>query len=646
MNEQVLAAIESAARWTGAPNGVDILIKNTCATILPLKPREKKIEECLPWEPRKPGDSIRDLLLNIPIYWWPIPRGDACFHANCSFKLAAHRNRHLQQAHGQKRKISEEPDFKDKKDYVWDGESSLQTTTADLLGITMVSPSSTKYINPYEFERDEVKKVTSFKALTEIWHLPDIKDWHQRPGNWWGPLIKHLRESNRWPSIGEIFDTAYPHGYVLKGYGWRRPDCVPIPDKRKIFHSFIQGVEEIYRTSGLEVPINLAERINVRGLQTHEKLSIPIPPRAEETLGEEQVETLSEEELKSCENLDEELEEMHHRIIAWTIEGGPDLSRNLEILSTHQKEKWACATAEQKEIWGNRKQLTFAQNPLNTRPEEVLASFESRWLPQEHNVCPICWEQGTTIHFRQGDEFKKHMKDIHKVGWRNVKDVWYTMFSEAMGVTIVTKGEPERQGAESIELSNNFLACPHHNCKWTHAHGLDHHKHYGKAHENIGTPAMGIWSTFVDILERNPEATVGDFLGKTSGFMCLCDFFSTKEDAVRSHMESHPRGRYQIEKCVLTPVYRTGEGDDENPMAAIRANHLVDEIKETEWTHEKAEMQGRQWHRDLMEEFEKGVVEKHILRGEAKFIRREGSFPKVHLRKHSTTLGTLQRLFI
>jgi hypothetical protein len=110
--------------------------------------------------------------------------------------------------------------------------------------------------------------------------------------------------------------------------------------------------------------------------------------------------------------------------------------------------------------------------------------------------------------------------------------------------------------------------------------------------------------------------------------MCTCGFFATKEETVKIHMLSQLRGRYEIEKCILTTTYRAGEGDDENPLAAMQTNHMVEEIRDIKWTHERAESEGRHWHQSFMEEFEKGVIEKQVSRGDAKFIRKEGSFPK------------------
>jgi hypothetical protein len=203
-------------------------------------------------------------------------------------------------------------------------------------------------------------------------------------------------------------------------------------------------------------------------------------------------------------------------MMAWITEGTTELNAELTGLITHQREKWARATEEKKQTWRVMKQEKFTRNPLNARLVEVLASFEVRWLPLEMDTCPVCREQGKTVHCRQGDDFKEHMKDCHETGWRNVKDEWCTMFSKAMVVTIARKGAPLRQGVGDIELSNCFLACPHPKCKWNHNHGLDHHKHYTKAHENKG-PEIGIWETFVLMLRKNPGATVGEFLGKTGG---------------------------------------------------------------------------------------------------------------------------------
>jgi hypothetical protein len=100
-----------------------------------------------------------------------------------------------------------------------------------------------------------------------------------------------VKEEDRWPAIQETMATGVPHGFMLKGYDWRRPDCVPIPDKRKVFQAFIQGVEEIYKLPRSEVVLNLVEGIDPSLLQGREKLGLSIPPRAEEIIGEDQDET-------------------------------------------------------------------------------------------------------------------------------------------------------------------------------------------------------------------------------------------------------------------------------------------------------------------------------------------------------------------
>jgi hypothetical protein len=122
-----------------------------------------KRDECVAWERLGEGSTIRDILLNSPIYWWPKPHANTYFHASCIYKLMEKRGGHLQTEHQRQRKIADGPEESNSKMYVCDGESPLTATTADLLGVTVITPHSAKYGNQVR------RKLGTFKAPGEIW---------------------------------------------------------------------------------------------------------------------------------------------------------------------------------------------------------------------------------------------------------------------------------------------------------------------------------------------------------------------------------------------------------------------------------------------------------------------------------------------
>jgi hypothetical protein len=128
---------------------------------------------------------------------------------------------------------------------------------------------------------------------------------------------------------------------------------------------------------------------------------------------------------------------------------------------------------------------------MNTRLVEILASFESRWIPHTNDACPICWEQGLTARFNTIDEFRRHMKDSHHGNLKNIKDYWCAACWKAIGVTIIRKGMPTRQGTTASEMMNGFVRCLHGNCHFSHSKRVGVAKHIEKMHDDPKMPAVG-----------------------------------------------------------------------------------------------------------------------------------------------------------
>jgi hypothetical protein len=74
------------------------------------------------WNPITAESTIRDLLVQIPLYKWPIPKDHTCFRHFCDHGVISERPRRFQMAHTRKRNV---PGEDLKKQRVWDGESML-----------------------------------------------------------------------------------------------------------------------------------------------------------------------------------------------------------------------------------------------------------------------------------------------------------------------------------------------------------------------------------------------------------------------------------------------------------------------------------------------------------------------------------------
>jgi hypothetical protein len=75
---------------------------------------------------------------------------------------------------------------------------------ADLLNIWEVSPLTTKYTNPYALGANGDKKIPTFEALAEKWQAPELKQWHSKLGDFWGPIVRGLKRETRWLALEEI----------------------------------------------------------------------------------------------------------------------------------------------------------------------------------------------------------------------------------------------------------------------------------------------------------------------------------------------------------------------------------------------------------------------------------------------------------
>jgi hypothetical protein len=191
---------------------------------------------------------------------------------------------------------------------IWNGESTLQATMADLLNIWCISDRDAKYSNPYA--PMEERQVPTFKALAETWDRPEIQHWHKYLGDFWGPIMLHLRRTNNWMTIAEAFETGLnrkgqPIGHVYqikedkeKVTGkphnpaeargvkieefWRRPS-IQADNKSGEWHMFsavLDLVKEAYEHPNQPVPPGIHRNINTDSIE--QALQLPIEYKPEE----------------------------------------------------------------------------------------------------------------------------------------------------------------------------------------------------------------------------------------------------------------------------------------------------------------------------------------------------------------------------
>jgi hypothetical protein len=569
------------------------------------------------WDQLEEMSPVVDLLCQIPLRKWPIPKNHACFHPFCDHVVNEAQSSHLQRAHNRKNLLNSEKDRKIKR--VWNGESALQATMADLLNIWCVAETGAKYCNAYA-PREE-RRVSTFKALAETWQIPEVRDWHKYLGDFWGPIIQHLRRHGEWMPIAAAFETGVGHGFCLKENNeiiasWDRGTCNPDPNSpiRAIFQPLLGEIQQAYANDDYDFPNNVLAKLDLS------PLNIPDSPRDLIPVDQDW-DLLSLEPGKS-----------HPQVFQWVTDFQSLIDRNKETVLTalqthdeHMQEKleemvdrmknlWKAANEEQRAAWNETKRQTFGTTDLQTKLIDVICSFESRWIPQEHCACPICWESGSQQRFSNLPDFVNHMKNVHHVGWKNVKDYWCMTFTKVLGKCVyrkITSGP----GHLDTEMGNAFAICPYPKCKHSQDRGSSFIKHFEKEHKHKTVPAMGIWSLIIDHLQASPDANIAQLLNQKSGFACTkCAFFSNSQRSVEDHCRmKHAPGEAECVPCQSSPAIRPGEGEGDDPDLQMQVDALIQQTqaKHGTWTREEAEETGIRWYHECMARWSQGVQEKN-----------------------------------
>jgi hypothetical protein len=94
---------------------------------------------------------MKDLMLRTPLYLLPVPKDRGCIRFQCDFDLTRDDETHAVSA--RQKEIGENPDEDPllEKPYVWNGESMLTATVADLLDVWVITKAQAQYLNAYQF---------------------------------------------------------------------------------------------------------------------------------------------------------------------------------------------------------------------------------------------------------------------------------------------------------------------------------------------------------------------------------------------------------------------------------------------------------------------------------------------------------------
>jgi hypothetical protein len=528
--------LEQIAEWPD-PKYAGLFLRNTIAAAKFDSNRARPISEA--WQRLHTDSPMEDLLLQPQLYKWPIPRDNSCFHPFCDHVVNELQSSHLQRAHDRKHILKADKDKRIKR--VWNGESALQATTADLLNLWSVAEQGAKYCNPYAAQ-DE-KKVSTFKSLPETWQTPEIREWHKHLGDFWGPVILHLKHAKEWMPIAMAFDTGYEHGFCAKENNeiiehWRRGSCDVAPNSpiRTAFLPLLEQIHSAYTRADFDVQEGIHAHCDVSGLNIPQVTG----PLLAADAGWEELSLepgKSERKVVQWVNHFQGLIDRNKEEILTAIQtDDPHLQEKLEEMVDRMKNIWRVAKEDQKAAWNEVRRQSFGNSELATRLIDVICSFESRWIPHDHCACPICWESGLQQKFSNLPDFVNHMKNAHHIGWKNVKDYWCMIFTKALGKCVyrkITSGAPDHL---DTEMGNAFAWSPYPKCKHTQDRSSSFIKHFEKEHKHTTVPAMGIWSLIVERIKGSADVNVGQFLNQRSGFACTkCGFFALSRRSVEDH---------------------------------------------------------------------------------------------------------------
>jgi hypothetical protein len=237
--------------------------------------------------------------------------------------------------------------------------------------------------NANVYVQGEDRKLPTFKALADTWKSPEIKLWHKHLGDFWGPIILHMRRFNEWMPLHEAFNTGVDHAFIGKTNdeiieAWRRGECDPIEDIQGIFKNVIAHIQPAYAKNNHRFDDNLWQQLNIQDIA----MQVAVPLELNES---KMIESLPMDPGKSeqaspqwCVDMAGLIRFNKEAIMELIIREDPNLQQILEDMAERMKAMWKHATEGQKAAWVEMKKNSFGATELHTKPIDVIFSFESR----------------------------------------------------------------------------------------------------------------------------------------------------------------------------------------------------------------------------------------------------------------------------
>jgi hypothetical protein len=203
--------------------------------------------------------TIDELLVKIPLFRWPITRGNGCYNIHCQCQ-------HVLEADHPKKQHSMIYEQR-----MMDGECAMVMGTASLLNAHVFSSKSAGFYNVYE--KHGPGRYDTWQAFTHTFYSEDAKRWHETTGDFWGGIMQRYFEQGSWPKIREIFQTGAAHRFMvipeddLKN--WQGPAAgrhVPRDDPRHdwgslIYQAYNEGTAHPIEAYHACYPANLRNEI-------------------------------------------------------------------------------------------------------------------------------------------------------------------------------------------------------------------------------------------------------------------------------------------------------------------------------------------------------------------------------------------------
>jgi hypothetical protein len=357
------------------------------------------------------------------------------------------RTDHQNKTHNRRRDFVNVVGEKLRTSYLFDGESCLTATTANLLNVMVIAPITSNYSDAYKVGMGIEKQVNTIGDLQNTWLQDGKSQWHGQVRDFWGPILANLHTGGGWLSISEeIFNTGAEHRFypkeVLEENSWKRykhlesrgddePALVLMKQVSRAYQGGDFGDFTVHQLFDVNKIQELIERQRLaeerdqedRAQQDRESDAVldadeppePVPVALEVT------------------DWDKDLADTCSHFSGCLAKFGLNQRVAIESLVHHRRAQWTQMTKEQRDVYTAWKTQRYAKaQPDRIRVRDLIMSPDCLYLPPSHYVCPICWLNQTVYKKTTANGMRQHCFKAHSIQAKSC----YGPFTLALGKMI------------------------------------------------------------------------------------------------------------------------------------------------------------------------------------------------------------------